>query len=197
MEILLLRQHSGLFKDISLDCIPDALYGHTNWQYGTGQHASMPRHMLRYISRDAISDNGKKIYIKHLVLDGSSQWFIDKNVTNNANILHANRSAIQFYNDGHADRISIYDHKFLSYMDISVFMPNESAITPTSCSWKTMEWSNSHNRRRAWTCMRSCKPDWPTTTSRKEEHMRPGSCWLCSKPSSERRILWFGCSTAP
>lgn len=51
------------------------------WQYGSGNHASAPRKIIASVTLSAVSDEGNPVEIRHLVIDGSSQWFIGRNVT--------------------------------------------------------------------------------------------------------------------
>ena len=67
--------------------------------------------------------------ITHLVLEGSSQWVIGRNVTQNANMQHIDRNAIQFYADREADYIPLTNHGFPSFIKLSAFIePNTSSV---------------------------------------------------------------------
>ena len=132
-ELKLLLEHSAGDGDIELDDIPEALDGHTHWQYGTGQHASARRPILGSVKIDARSDGGATVSIRHLVLDGSSQWVIGKNVTQHANILHMAENALQFECNGVMDKFTLMTHKFLSYIPLAAFVKAPVASSALTC----------------------------------------------------------------
>lgn len=72
------------------------------------------RHILGSNFLYTTSDYCRIIDIKHLVLNGSSQWEIGKNVTNNANILNFSDNDIQFYTGDVCYHIYMFSHNFLS-----------------------------------------------------------------------------------
>lgn len=69
-----------------LQSISDCHY----WQYGTGEHASRPRKILGSLAIPCRSDCGVNALIKHVVLDGRSQWVIEQNITGSGNICQIN-----------------------------------------------------------------------------------------------------------
>ena len=81
-------------NDVEIDPMPSCLENATQWQYGSGEHSSAPRKILGSYVLTLISDNGNEVRIRHLVLDGSSQWVIGKNVTGKCDILHAKQNAL-------------------------------------------------------------------------------------------------------
>ena len=103
--------------------IPDALDGHTHWQYGTEEHSSSRRRILGSVMFTATSDSGLNVFIRHLFLDGSSQWVIGKNVTQKANILQIGKNALQFIVDDVTEHISMTNLEFLSYISLTAFAP--------------------------------------------------------------------------
>lgn len=121
VELMLLRNHLGMNDKVQLEPIPDALNGYTHWQYGVGKHSSDARPILGSVEVNARTDSGREVMIRHLVLDGSSQWVIGKNVTRRSDILHAERNAVRFIVDGVAEYFSLYEKDLLSYMPISAF----------------------------------------------------------------------------
>lgn len=60
----------------SLDQIPESVRSTPYWQYGSGQHASAKRKILVSVVLSTSSDQGNRIDIRHLVIEGSSQWVI-------------------------------------------------------------------------------------------------------------------------
>lgn len=133
VELNLLTEHAGLQTDHKLDKIPKALKGHTHWQYGTGKHASPARRILGSTVLTAISDSSNSINITHLVLEGSSQWVIGRNVTRKANIEHLERNALAVVADGITDYVSMIDHEFLSYIPLDCFTANRKSASTMSC----------------------------------------------------------------
>jgi len=122
VELRLLLDRFGQ-KATDLEPIPSSFAGSTYWQYGSGDHSSAPRRILRSIVLAATSDSGREVLIRHLVLDGSSQWVIGKNVTQKANILHLSKNALQFSHSGDVEHISLLNSNFLSYIPLTVFVP--------------------------------------------------------------------------
>ena len=81
----------------------------------------------------ATSDSGRNVFIRHLVLDGSSQWVIGKNVTQKSNRLHIGKNALQFIVDGVADHISMTNREFLSYISLTAFAPGYDPSSVLAC----------------------------------------------------------------
>ena len=131
IELNSLARQLNISKPLELDNIPKRLDVHTHWQYGTGEHSSPRRRILGSIVLTAIADSGRKVLITHLVLEGSSQWVIGRNVTRNANLEHIGRNAISFVVDNVPESITLTDHQFLSYIHLSAFSRNfdESILT--------------------------------------------------------------------
>lgn len=71
-----------------LDPLPNSVVDTPFWQYGSGSHASPKRAILGSILIPAYTTNGNVLQIRHLVIDGSSQWVIRRNVTRKSNIIH-------------------------------------------------------------------------------------------------------------
>lgn len=138
VELTMIADHSGLQTDPALDPISAALSGYTSWQYGTGSHASQPRDILWSIVLTANTDNCNQVRIRHLVLDGSSQWVVGRNVTSKANIENIGRNALVFAANGKEDFISIVNHNFLDFIKLECFFPtmpspNINAGSTLSC----------------------------------------------------------------
>ena len=73
-----------------LDPLPAAIADSTHWQYGSGAHSSESRRMLGSIIISAKLNDGTDINIRHIVIEGSSQWVIGRNVTTKCDIIHTN-----------------------------------------------------------------------------------------------------------
>lgn len=93
--------------DGALDPIPDSLASRPFWQYGVGAHASQAKPILGSILLDATSDDGVTVKIRHLVIEGSSQWIIGRNVTTHCDIIHSRGDYLQLKS---GSRISLCDH---------------------------------------------------------------------------------------
>lgn len=104
-----------------MDAIPDCLEGCTHWQYGVGLHSSDPRKILGSVLIPAYTDIGREIHMRHVVLDGSSQWFIGRNVTRKADLQHISRHAIRFVVRGKEEYITLIEHERLSYISLDSF----------------------------------------------------------------------------
>ena len=87
--------------DGSLDCIPESIADRPFWQYGVGAHASASRKILGSVMIDVNIPDGYTIQLRHLVLDGSSNWVIGRNITKHSNIIHMHKNILQVpYGDG-------------------------------------------------------------------------------------------------
>lgn len=64
----------------SLDSIPETLNNCQYWQYGNGDHSSEPRKILGSIALLCRTEDGVIIWIRHLALEGSSQWVVGQNI---------------------------------------------------------------------------------------------------------------------
>ena len=125
VELKLLAKQFGLPHDWSIKPVPDSFKGHSHWQYGTGEHASPAREILGSTVLSAQSDSGRTICITHLVLQGSSQWVLRKNITRKADIEHIDRNALTFKAHGEHDCITLTNSEVLSYIMLSRFVkPN-------------------------------------------------------------------------
>lgn len=130
-----------------LEKIPSSLKGHKHWQYGTGRQASPDRRITGSTVLTAISDNGNPVKVTRLVLKGSSQWVIGRNVTRKANKEHLERNSLAFFVDRNMDYIYMVDHEFLSYILLDSFIANRndastlsylSAVTAHNMPWEVV-----------------------------------------------------------
>ena len=132
--------------DGTLEDIPDSVKDRPFWQYGSGEHASPRRRILGSVIFSTLSDQGTPMKIRHLVMEGSSQWLIDRNVTCSCIINHATGNYLEFYvSDSETNNLSMTDFENHSYLPASVFMRTEqnslkgeplytSALVSLSCS---------------------------------------------------------------
>lgn len=97
------------------------------WQYGTGQHSSETRKNLGSVVLSARTDHNNMIHIRHLVIEGSSQWIIGRNVTRFGNIIHIGTNRLEL-----PDFVSLVDNKFHSFVPYKLFLPADIAISKMS-----------------------------------------------------------------
>lgn len=60
----------------TIDPIPCYIENQPSWKYGVGVHESTLRSILESIVITVKYENDSRVEIRHLVLDGSSQWVI-------------------------------------------------------------------------------------------------------------------------
>lgn len=104
--------------DDVLDPLPAVVADRPFWQYGKGKHASKPRKILESLFLTILSDQGTPVSIRHLLIEGSSQWVIGRNVTANANIIHLNGNFLQLpaNKSGFVNTPQLTDHDFHSFL---------------------------------------------------------------------------------
>lgn len=121
-ELCLLRSSLGISPLPCLDPVPRRVEHFAHWQYGTGEHASAKRRILGSVEILCRSDLGRPVAIRYLVLEGSSQWVIGRNVTRSCNILHDMDNRIQFPKvHGIQDYITMCDSQTHSYITLERF----------------------------------------------------------------------------
>lgn len=115
------------------------------WQYGTRQHHSEGRAILGSVVLPATAPDNSLLLIRHLVLDGSSQWVVGRNVTSRSNILHMDDSFLVTTGlDGAPLRLPPLDRNHHLLLPQSLFAPNTPLqtfyATPSSAStqWSTV-----------------------------------------------------------
>ena len=109
-----------------LEPLPDSIADRPYWQYGAGKHASAPRKILGSVLLSIMSDGDHAVYIRHLIISGTSQWVVGRNVTRACDIRHigANKLVLPDTSGTSAcDSISIVDHDLHSYLPYSRFLP--------------------------------------------------------------------------
>lgn len=85
----------------ALDPMPESLSGCNFSKFGTGEHASPRRPILGYFALPCRSICGKTGFVRHLVIDESSQWVIDQNITCNGTISQLNSPVIGVRGENH------------------------------------------------------------------------------------------------
>jgi len=82
-----------------------------------------------------MSQQGNPIHIRHLVIDGSSQWLIGRNVTKLCDIIHQNENVLKLppENDTKkSDTIKMIDHGFHSYLPWDIFCSEKTKEKPVT-----------------------------------------------------------------
>eukprot|EP00178_Gracilaria_changii_P016470 TRINITY_DN4728_c0_g1_i1.p1 TRINITY_DN4728_c0_g1~~TRINITY_DN4728_c0_g1_i1.p1 ORF type:complete len:805 (-),score=91.02 TRINITY_DN4728_c0_g1_i1:529-2943(-) len=99
-----------------LDPLPASVANTPFWQYGNGDHSSEARPILGSIVLSLRTNLDNIVYIRHLVIQCSSQWVIGRNVTQHCNILHQGRNVLQLPSaESTADEISLVNHDMHCY----------------------------------------------------------------------------------
>ena len=116
-ELRVLAKYIMPTSDGTLEPIPDSIADRPFWQYGKGQYASARKPILGSVILSITSEEGTVSNIRHLIIDGSSQWLIGRNVTTKANIMHADGDCLSFpSSDGSFDTLSLTTHEMHSYL---------------------------------------------------------------------------------
>lgn len=123
MELASLRSSLGFPKSNTLDCIPDSISNYKYWNYGTGEHSSEKRLILDSVNLQCKSDQNRSIGIRHIVVQGSSQWDIGRNITRACNHLQINHNRLQLpvFEDFNQDSIKTVDSDTHSYVLLNRF----------------------------------------------------------------------------
>jgi len=124
IELSMIAKHVCPDWNATLDPLPDLVSERPFWQYGTGQHVSEARKILGSIFLTAQSEQGNPIHIKHLVIDGSSQWVIGRNVTKLCDIIHQTANVLKLPPDPDtniSDTLKLIDQDFHSYLPWDIF----------------------------------------------------------------------------
>lgn len=109
------------FWDKVYEPIPASVASCPLWQYGSGTHSSKARKIVGSVVLCATSDQGSPVEIRHLVIEGSSQWIIGRNVTRHCDIEHIRSNSLLLPgSDSHT--ISIEDRGFHSYLPYDIFV---------------------------------------------------------------------------
>lgn len=112
----------------SFGSLPLSIKERPFWQYGSGNHASPPRRIIGTVRLQCIADQGTAVGINHLIIDGSSQWVVGRNVTSHCNIEHINGHHLSFNipNSASMDTMSMVTFGDHSYLPVSMFMASDA-----------------------------------------------------------------------
>lgn len=128
VELNLLRSRLEYVSPSLLDK-PPQLQQFDSWQFGVGEHASAARAILGSVEICVRTDSHKLVSIRHLVIAGSSNWIVGRNVTRACNIVHVGNNAIQLPHSN--DSITMIDSDYHSYIPMSALLRASSASTMT------------------------------------------------------------------
>ena len=101
-----------------LDPLPAAIADRIHWQYGSGSHWSYSRRMLVSI---VISARIKMELTRHIVIAGSLQWLIGRNVTSKCDLIHTNWNYPKLSNQKVVPLQNVDMH---SYIPLYIFLNN-------------------------------------------------------------------------
>lgn len=116
----------------SLDPLPEIIQDRPWWQYGQGRHASAAKRILGAVMITVTSDLGNPVQINHLIIDGSSQWIVGRNVTRRCKIDHMEDNKMElpkFNKTDPTDSISLVDYDLHSYIPYKVFLNSRQKST--------------------------------------------------------------------
>ncbi|CAN8063104.1 unnamed protein product [Agarophyton chilense] len=117
----------------NLDPIPDTIADRPNWQYGSGNHKSEPRRILGSIVLSARSNACNSANVRRVVVEGSTQWVIGRNVTQYCNIMHLHGNVFQLPATAGCtmtDTLSLTNRDMPSYVPHTVFTYPFNNMTP-------------------------------------------------------------------
>lgn len=106
----------------TMDAAPDVLQDYSYWQYGDGDHSSDPGKILCSVPLCIKTDEGNVMSVRTLVIEGSSQWVIGRNVTKRCNIQHIGGNKLVLRDSN--DRVQLHDVGFHSYFPYERFVPS-------------------------------------------------------------------------
>ena len=112
------------------DAIPYEFNDFPYWQYGSGSRSSEKRKLLGSININLTSDQHNLISIRHLIIDGSSQWLIGRNVTKHCNIVHINENKLVLPDQN--DYVTLQDvhyHTHIPYQSFITISKHDNTVT--------------------------------------------------------------------
>lgn len=99
------------------------------YQYAVGSHASSRLHIIGSVVLHATTNCRASVAIRHLVIEGSSQWVLGRNLTRTFNLVHIVRHSIDLPVTP-VNSIDMIDHGRPSCVEVSRFAPlSKNAIT--------------------------------------------------------------------
>ena len=118
-----------------LDPIPPKIASRPFWQYGTGAHSSETRSIIGSVLLSVCSDQGAEVQIRHLIISGSSQWFIGRNITSHCDIVHTDGNILRLPNrDDNVEffSISLIDSDMHTYIPHEIFVSKKTSSLPAT-----------------------------------------------------------------
>lgn len=110
----------------------------SHWQYGSGEHSSTENVILRSNVKTVASAGGTLILILYVVLDGSSERVVGRNLTKYADILHSKPDCVRVTGPKANEEVStLSDINLHSYIPMSAFLRGQNVnneISPDSVS---------------------------------------------------------------
>ena len=135
--------NSGMNWRDCLEPIPAHISNRPFWQYGAGEHSSLAKPIIGSIMLQMLTDNNNVIEIRHLIIQGSSQWVIGRNLTSKTNIVHIDGDYILLPNGDHLSMIQGKD-SLHSFLPSSKFRAGEklSALVCLLANSKPLTWTD-------------------------------------------------------
>lgn len=91
------------------------------WQYVSDAHANPKRRILGSVQLYVRTDNGYRISICHLVVEGASQWIIGQKLATKSNLEYIDRNAIKLPNIQPTNYVQVYSHDMRSHISLDRF----------------------------------------------------------------------------
>lgn len=111
-----------------LESVPIDFFISALWPYGTGNLKIEPRQILGWVVLTEMSPDGTDLYIRHLVIDGSSNWVTGHNVTSRRNILQLDGNCMILCGlNGQRIVLLVIDADHHFYLPMKLFTTRESS----------------------------------------------------------------------
>ena len=110
------------------DPLPDSVADRPFWQYGSGSHSSDSREIIGSVLLTLRSNSGTAVSVRHLVIDGSSQWVIGRNIVRKCNLIYDGCNILElplYTASGDRDFIPLIDEDMHSYIAYEKFISAE------------------------------------------------------------------------
>ena len=138
-------------SDGKLDTIPKGVADRPFWQYGKGAHSSPKKCIFGSVLLSICSEEGTVINIRHLVIEGSSQWLIGRNVTTKGDILHASGDILRFPSkDGTCITLSLVTHDMHSFLEKERFYHKEYCSLHDNSMTTLLANASTHPKEMPW-----------------------------------------------
>ena len=127
-ELKLMQFYLRTNWNSELDPLSDSISDRSHEQYGSGNHSSDSRPMLGSIIITACLNEETNVKIRHVAIDGSSQWMNGRNVTAKCDIKHSDGNYLKISNDL---KISIQNFDLHFYVHPNIFLCKKTGTVPT------------------------------------------------------------------